>query len=640
MQNNRLQGTDGVRGFVYLESDSLEDPKGHQELFAKKGYLTERFIEHYVFACSRFLLERSSEKLISPLAIVFAMDPRDEQGIFYAAAMRGLQKSNAHILSLSIAPTPVAVTYATAVGAAGTIVLTASHNSSRQNGVKVFASPDYRKLFPNEEDKLNEIFWSVSWNEIDSMPLHSDFFDSSSESKEFYKQHILNRSNSWLKDSDLKDISLIIDSACGAWSGLAMEVTSELRPFECLEVNTLSEGQVNEGGGVVALENQQTIFSHEKEKIDSHKGIKSLLENGRKRQEELIEGKGIVVAGIFDADGDRSYTLVYNPFDDSSIILNGDSCIVLQANFLSMAGELDSKKIAALTIESNMGAEKYLAKLGFKVIITPVGDKWILEKPKLYNEDFLIGGEESGHTIVRSLLTDSSGFVRHAYIGDGYKSFVNTVASLVAIKRTKGVEDFYNFLKLPFEREYKSTYSIFYVKKENLLEDSQVRKLVIDSLEESILACSPSDLVLKWKNFKNCEDIVYVNLLDPNKSIIGTIYIRNSGTEDKTSLVMKADAETQDLMKKIFHSFFPSMFSFLKNKSNSFCIVEKKFIQMINEGIFSEEAILKKIDQSIIELIDLKQIYKNAISGGLVVLKKGEYFLTELGESFLEKFDV
>ena len=419
-----------------------------------------------------------------------------------------------------------------------------------------------------------------------------------------------------------------------------MEVTSELRPFECLEVNTLSEGQVNEGGGVVALENQQTIFSHEKEKIDSHKGIKSLLENGRKRQEELIEGKGIVVAGIFDADGDRSYTLVYNPFDDSSIILNGDSCIVLQANFLSMAGELDSKKIAALTIESNMGAEKYLAKLGFKVIITPVGDKWILEKPKLYNEDFLIGGEESGHTIVRSLLTDSSGFVRHAYIGDGYKSFVNTVASLVAIKRTKGVEDFYNFLKLPFEREYKSTYSIFYVKKENLLEDSQVRKLVVDSLEESILACSPSDLVLNWKNFKNGEDIVFVNLLDSNKSIIGTIYIRNSGTEDKTSLVMKADAETQDLMKKIFHSFFPSMFSFLKNKSNSFCIVEKKFIQMINEGIFSEEAILKKIDQSIIELIDLKQIYKNAISGGLVVLKKGEYFLTELGESFLEKFDV
>ena len=263
-----------------------------------------------------------------------------------------------------------------------------------------------------------------------------------------------------------------------------------------------------------------------------------------------------------------------------------------------------------------------------------------MEKPKLYNEDFLIGGEESGHTIVRSLLTDSSGFVRHAYIGDGYKSFVNTVASLVAIKRTKGVEDFYNFLKLPFEREYKSTYSIFYVKKENLLEDSQVRKLVVDSLEESILACSPSDLVLNWKNFKNGEDIVFVNLLDSNKSIIGTIYIRNSGTEDKTSLVMKADAETQDLMKKIFHSFFPSMFSFLKNKSNSFCIVEKKFIQMINEGIFSEEAILKKIDQSIIELIDLKQIYKNAISGGLVVLKKGEYFLTELGESFLEKFDV
>ena len=640
MRNHRLQGTDGIRGFIFSENDSFENSNAHQELFVKKGYLTERLIEHYVFASSRFLLAKSSEKLISPSAIVFAMDPRDQDGFFYTAAMRGLQKSNAHILSLSIAPTPLAVTYAIAVGAAGVIVLTASHNSYKQNGVKVFISPDYRKLFPYEEDELNEIFWNISWDEIDSMPLHSNYFDSSSESKEFYKQHLLNRTNSWLGVSDLEDVTCIIDSACGAWSGLAKEVTSEFQPLECVEVNTLSEGQVNEGGGVVALENKQVISSNQKNIINSHAGIKSLLENGKRRREELICGKGIVVAGIFDADGDRSYTLVYNPFDDSCIILNGDSCIVLQATFLSMAGELDTKKIAALTIESNMGAEKYLSELGFEVIFTPVGDKWILEKPLEYSDDFLIGGEESGHIIVRSILTDSSGYVRHAYVGDGCKSFINTVASLVTIRRSKEVKEFYNFIKLPFERDYKTTYSIYYVNKGNLLEGSEMRKLISDSIRESLVTFFPSDFSFKSKNFKNCEDIIFLKMLDSHDRVRGTIYIRNSGTEDKTSLVMKGDLEVQEYLKKVFQSFFPSMFSFLKNTSNSFCRVEKIFLEMVTKGIFSEEKILDKLDQSTLEVIDLKEIYKNAISGGLVVSKDNTFFPTKLGESFMEKFDV
>ena len=305
-----------------------------------------------------------------------------------------------------------------------------------------------------------------------------------------------------------------------------------------------------------------------------------------------------------------------------------------------MAGELETKKIAALTIESNMGVEKYLSKLGFEVIFTPVGDKWILEKPLEYSDDFLIGGEESGHTIVRSLLTDSSGYVRHAYVGDGYKSFINTVASLMAIRRTKEVKGFYDFLKLPFQREYKSTYSIYYVNKGNLSEDSEVRKLISDSLRESLVTFFPSDFSFRSKNFKNCEDIIFLNMLDSHDRVRGTIYIRNSGTEDKVSLVMKGDLEVQEFLKKVFHSFFPSMFSFLKNKGNNFCRVEKLFLEMVNKGIFSEEKMLDKLDQTISEVIDLKEMYKNAIGGGLVVLRDDTFFPTKLGESFMEKFDV
>ena len=64
MRNHRLQGTDGIRGFIFSEYDTFENPNAHQELFVEKGYLTERLIEHYVFTSSRFLLAKSSEKLI------------------------------------------------------------------------------------------------------------------------------------------------------------------------------------------------------------------------------------------------------------------------------------------------------------------------------------------------------------------------------------------------------------------------------------------------------------------------------------------------------------------------------------------------------------------------------------------------
>jgi len=285
-----------------------------------------------------------------------------------------------------------------------------------------------------------------------------------------------------------------------------------------------------------------------------------------------------------------------------------------------------------------MGAAKYLSKLGFRVAFTPVGDKWILEKPCEFKDDFLIGGEESGHTIVRSLLTDSSGTVHHAYVGDGYKSFVNTVASIMVLQRSKEIEDFYNFLKLPFEREYKSSSSIYYVKKENLLDGSKVRESISNALEDVLFTVFPSDFSVKWEKFENCEDMIYVDILDLKDNVRGSIYIRNSGTEDKTSLVLKGDLEVQEFLRKVFDSFFPAMFSFLKNKENSFCKVEKIFLEMIGQSDFSEEKIISRLDESILEIIDLKQIYKNAISGGLVVLKDNSFCSTDLGQSFSEKF--
>ena len=452
MPNAKFQGTDGVRGLAAGEDHPQASGRDPRAVFAENGVLTPRFIEHYVFEAGAWLLERASERLISPAAVILAWDPRDVGGDFSSACVNGLLRAGAHVLSLGVMPAPVAAAYLAGVGAAGAVVLTASHNPADQNGVKILLAPDSMKPLPDEDAALSARVWAGEWSAVAQTPESGHGVEAAAEARAFYLDYVTRLPNSWLRAGDLARWSLVVDPAAGAWSGVAAGVLEELSPLDVCEVNALGDGRVNENGGVVALEGRCVIGGEDAGFLSGHAGARALFEAGRARREELKRGDGLAAACVLDADGDRGCALVYNPHQDALHVIDGDDALVLQARFLKEEGELPDDGAAALTIESDSGAAAALAEAGLRVVFTPVGDKWILNEARKWGDRFALGGEESGHTIAPGLLVNAVGEGRRLAAGDGLKSFLNTSAALRSLFEEAEPEDAYAAIAAPFPR--------------------------------------------------------------------------------------------------------------------------------------------------------------------------------------------
>jgi phosphomannomutase len=102
---------------------------------------------------------------------------------------------------------------------------------------------------------------------------------------------------------------------------------------------------------------------------------------GQKNKIAVTNGKLRICGAVFDADGDRFYRLEYDPFRDTLIIMNGDDAAFFQAKYLMTSDPKRYKGSRYInTIESDISSTVAAKKLGFKPMLAPVGDKWILLK--------------------------------------------------------------------------------------------------------------------------------------------------------------------------------------------------------------------------------------------------------------------
>ena len=107
-------------------------------------------------------------------------------------------------------------------------------------------------------------------------------------------------------------------------------------------------------------------------------------------------------AGIaFDGDGDRVIMA-----DESGDILNGDILIYILSEYYAKRG-YNAPVIG--TIMSNLSLERKVKELGLDFYRTPVGDRYVWEK--MVETGSLIGGETSGHIILRDYQITGDGIV-------------------------------------------------------------------------------------------------------------------------------------------------------------------------------------------------------------------------------------
>jgi phosphomannomutase len=366
--------------------------------------------------------------------------------------------------------------------------------------------------------------------------------------------------NSWVRKHDIfSKIILIVDPANGSLSGIAADIFRRLGFQEVIEVSHRLAGDVNLDCGVVNLEGVSSIKPEMTEsggRFEKNRTIKEIIKSGKEKRKEIEKGEVRVSGAVFDADGDRFYRIDYNPFDDTVIVLSGDETAFLQAMYLmEINPEKYKDSLYVNTVESDLNAAIAAERLGFKPVITGVGDKWLL-KEAVQSDNFAVGSEESGHNITKGYLKTNDGREISIFAGNGLKSAINTFAASESILSGLDGRTYFQKLHHPFENGFKKTFYIYNTDKSKLAKGTDLWKNLEKFIRNIIVEQFGKDVELCLKERDEEPDMLYMaiynspytpSLLKRGKGELGgCIFVRNSGTEDKTGINVRGSLSGKD----------------------------------------------------------------------------------------------
>jgi phosphoglucosamine mutase len=336
--HRRLFGTDGIRGVA-----------GEYPLDQRTTMLIGRALGHHL-----------SRKTKTP-AVVIGEDTRESSSSIAASVAAGLESVGARVESAGVITTP-GIAYLARTGdfAAG-IVISASHNPWRDNGIKVFGHDGYKLPDEVELEIEQEIFSQVAadkGNQSLAKQLNS------ANSNRLHQQYLV-----WLKArvaaTDLRGLRVVVDAANGAASAIAPDVLRACGVDAAFICSQPDGRNINRDCGAMHPE----AVARETRALKPHLGI------------------------TFDGDADRVLFA-----DAQGNVINGDAILLVAARDMKARGVLAGDTVVATTM-SNMGLEAALRRSGIRMLRAPVGDKYVLEEMK--KSGATLGGEQSGHIIFR-----------------------------------------------------------------------------------------------------------------------------------------------------------------------------------------------------------------------------------------------
>ena len=597
MSTDRIQGTDGIRRPVAPCDDPRVVGMTPQEAFLRRGLITDEFLELYTYAYV--------SSLETPGEIVIGWDPRDPEGRFTGAALRGIRKAGATAVSLGICPTPGVALYLVWRGATAAFMVTASHNFRDQNGVKIFVGKHALKLFPDDDRALTRRVLSIDYAaEVRDRAEAGDLVDAGEEARRVFTEFHTAPRNTWLEEgSTFGDYPLVIDAANGAMSGLAAEVFASLHSGEVIEVNhDTASGNVNRKSGVADLEGIPEI-ERDDPRFADHASVR-----------EVFRTKG--KAAVFDADGDRFYRLDYDGERDVILVLSGDETAVHQARHLAPPAP---GTLYINTVESDLNAARAASGMGYEAVLTGVGDKWVLQQAALCPDRYGIGSEETGHNISRGTVRTRAGDEAEVFLGNGLKSALNTFVSTRGLTPAEAHR--------PFEPGFKRTFYVYYTRKELLGEGSEVFKGVAQVIRE---ACDLGEMHPMPRPEE--PDMLYLAVRGADGGQRAGIFVRNSGTEEKTGVNVRGPVEDGEALTRVGEAAALYLARAMKDAQHPMARAEHAVLEALAGGSLPEGALPIPADVHRERLIEEMANKEKVIR----LNPGGAYDRTEFGTRMLE----
>lgn len=376
---NKYFGTDGFRGEANVTLTSMQ------------AYRVGRFLGWYYAS----KLSGCTKPGYRP-RIVIGKDTRRSSYMLEYSIVAGITASGADAYMLHVITTP-GVSYVTRKDEFDCgIMITASHNPYYDNGIKVINA--FGEKLDDETTALIEAYIDGDLKTLgvtgDDLPLAQKskigcIHDYSAGRNRYIGYLISLASNSY------KNLRIGLDCANGASWNIAGAVFS-------------------------ALGAQIYVIGDEPDGLNCNEGCGSTHLEPLKK---LVREKHLDLGFAFDGDADRCIAV-----DENGNEVDGDAMIYVLGKRLKMRGTLEDNTVVT-TIMSNSGFVASLEEIGIKCVQTKVGDRFVYEC--MQNNNYAIGGEQTGHIIVKKYATTGDGILSAILLAEEICDSKTSLAKLV-----------------------------------------------------------------------------------------------------------------------------------------------------------------------------------------------------------------
>ncbi len=292
--------------------------------------------------------------------ILIVRDTRESGPMLEAALAAGIAAAGGDALLGDVLPTPAAAILAKRFGLDLAVVVSASHNPYRDNGIKFFSGAG-TKLDDEAESLIESLI------EAEAAPAEPGRVRELNGGLEDYL-----RALEAAFPLDLTGHRVLLDCANGATFRAGPAIFERLGATVEAIAAEPDGRNINDGCGSTHLDNLAA----------------------------RVAASEATIGFAFDGDGDRVLAV-----DGAGRPHDGDELIALTARGMSAREELGGG--VAVTVMSNYGFHQAMEKAGIDVAVTKVGDRYVLDE--LHSRGWALGGEQSGHIIDTRFVATGDG---------------------------------------------------------------------------------------------------------------------------------------------------------------------------------------------------------------------------------------
>ena len=447
----------------------------------------------------------------------------------------------------------------------------------------------------------------------------------------------------------LRNLRIVFDPANGAFTKIGERVFEKLG-LRVICVNNDPRGvNINSGGGVAELEGKDVITVEEAKGSPALGSVAAMLElaacgasTGRPAKSAYTSTPSAddsgarldhVYGAVMDGDGDRGYAVVSTVLDGAFIVQGDAESFVIardmrESGLISDASAPEHEFVG--TVESDLLLFREVeAKLNLKTQIGCVGDKWLVSGRRA-GRKLAIAEEVSGHVLWPISAKASDGSSKEVLTGNGLLTALTAISAAVRLKLSP------REFAQPFPKGVFLTRYTYNVNKALLFPGSRAWEADLEAIRAALESAKGKGFA-DWRVIEKVDepDMLYVGLFDADNRLAGAVFVRNSGTENKTAAYARGTVSLEPLLERLCLMVWQMHRKVLKDRESAAYAIETAVLSALADGPRDEETVARAVSKSLgheVAAGELATVLYGMRKEGLVSSSAGRIARIDTGE--------